>query len=407
MSGKCHLKTLQYTLAIGVFLACFTHSAVVGRSDELNTNERTHPIAKRKSEHLPKGSLPSMDQLIEAKLTALQKQQREQEQVLAETEYKFLKEQGIEKSLFDSSAYLSLSIINSAPPLDYGLEHTEIYVDGKLLAQGGKRNRGLPRKTEIFFGPVEPGCHDILVKGRFVRLKNDLISRFKVNRIEKVSRSQTVIAKNGYHVEVEIEGFEAHNTFVNFYRGPAFRFNKSVRPNFLPGTPLVSLNSIFEQGRVHIDYITEDISQHRLIEKSISIDGLPVLVKEQHDPVKDKTVIFDAPLAQGKHILSATLVFGEKKWIGGGPLYNFRLTFDRDFYVISGETTIINLAGMPSNGFRSTPQNSRYARVTSKILSTENEEFFPENSCREIVQKQQMLLKQQQSLKPASNTKVE
>ena len=83
----------------------------------------------------------------------------------------------------------------------------------------------------MFFGPVTPGCHEILIVAHYVRLKNKVYDTFKVNRIEQVERRQTFIAKNGYRVEIELEGLEVPNTFVNLYRGPAFRFNKSVRPN--------------------------------------------------------------------------------------------------------------------------------------------------------------------------------
>lgn len=416
MCGKCHLNTWRRTVGVGALVIYFAHASFADPDSNTNVIEKPlqQLLAAEDKQILPEiessgainrsvpdlggktAGLPTTDQLVEAKLSALKQKQAEQETTLADAEFKLLKEEGKGQHIFDSQAYLSLSIKNTAPPVDYRLERTDIYVDGKLIARGGKRNQGLPRKADFFFGPVEPGCHEILVKARYVRLKNDLISRFKVDRIEHATRRLTVMARKDYRLDVEIEGYEAHNTFANFYRGPAIRFNKSARPNFLPGAPLVSLDEIFKQGRVYIDYITEDQSQHRLIEKSVSIDGLPVLVKEKHDVAKDKSIVFDAPLSEGRHTLGVTLLFGEQPWVGGGPLYNFRMMFNRDFYVISGQTTVVNLTGMPKGGFRNSAQDSRYARATSKILSTENEEFFPESTCQEIQTKERAEQKKQQ-----------
>lgn len=336
----------------------------------------------------PTSPLPSLDQLMEAKLGALRIKQTEQEQELSKIEALLAHEQALLETTFDHQAYLSLSMINSAPPLDYRLDGTEIYVDGRLIGRGGKRNRGLPRAQEVFFGAVAPGCHEIVVKAKYTRLKNDLVSRFKVNRIETLSKTQAFIAKSGHRVEIEVEGFEAHNTFANWYRGPALRFNKSARPNFLPGAPIVSMDDVLKQGHVKIDYITEDQSQHRLLKKSVSIDGMPILVDEKHDAVAQGNIIFDAPLREGKHTLNVTLLFAEKKWVAGGPSYNFRLSFDRHFYVISGQTTIVNLAGMPKGGIKSTSEKSRYARATSKIVSQEYLDLFPLETCQDLAKKQ-------------------
>jgi len=324
------------------------------------------------------------DQLMDAKLKALKEKQLEQEKALAHAEHILLEEQHKEQRIFDNEAYLALSIINSAPPKEYRLKRTEIYVDGKLFARGGKRNHGLPRKSELFFGPVEPGCHEVLIKAQFIRLKNDFLNVFQGKREVDVSRKQTFIAKSGYRVEMEMEGLEVPNMFLELYRGPAFRFNKSVRPNFLSGAPLVSLDEIFKEGRVYIDYFTEDSTNHRLIEKTISIDGLPVLTKSKDNQEKNTSVLYDAPLAEGPHTLSVSLRFGEKNWISGSPLYDFRLKFDRKFIVLSGQTTVINLIGMPKDGFRSSQEESRYARASSRIMSTEHEEFFPEQTCKMI-----------------------
>jgi hypothetical protein len=394
------LKTLRGISGI-MMLALFLmpEVMVLGAQDTAQTDEAGDKALEQDQGFVEakKSPLPSVDSLIEAKLSALKSKQEEQEILLSRAEARLAQEQLIEKTTFDHNAYLSLSMINSAPPLDYRLNGTEIYIDGKLIARGGKRNQGLPRATEVFFGAVAPGCHQVLVKAKYTRQKNDLISRFKVNRVEHIVANQAFIAKNGYRVELEIEGFERHNTFANWFRGPAVRFNKSARPNFLPGAAIVSMDDVLKQGQVKIDYITEDQSKHRLLKKSLSIDGLPILVDEQHDQAKDGNVVFNAPLRQGKHTLNVTLLFAEKKWIMGGPSYNFRLSFDRDFYVISGQTTVVNLVGMPKSGIKSNPEHSRYARATSQILSREYPEFFPELSCQEMVQ--------QEALEKARNVK--
>lgn len=329
-------------------------------------------------------ALPSVDQLIEAKISALKARQDEQEKELGILDARLAQEMAIENKVFDQSAYLSVSMVNSAPGLDYRLDGTEIYVDGKLIAKGGKRNQGLPRAREVFFGPVPPGCHQLLVKAKYTRLKNDLLQRFKVNRVEHIVETQAFVAKNGYRLDIEIQGFEKHSTFVNWYRGPAVRFNRSVRPNFLPGAAMVSMDEVLKQGRVKIEYVTEDQSTHRLLKKSVRLDGLPILVDELHDQTQSGNLVFDAPLREGKHILNVTLLFAEKKWISGGPSYNFRLSFDREFYVIGGQTTQVNLTGMPKGGIKNNLENSRYARASTKIFPEENLEFFPAMTCQEI-----------------------
>jgi len=322
--------------------------------------------------------------LMDAKLDALKKKLSEQEALLAEADLALSREKAIDAQTFTSAAFLALSIFNSAPPQDYRLLSTRVYLDGKLVSEGGKHNQGLPRNNEqIFFAPVQPGCHEVMVRAEYVRLKNDVIERFRgINRVEKLMRRQTFIAKDGFRVQMEIEGFEAQSSFIKWYKAPELRFNRSMRPNFLTNAPLLSMDQVLKQGRVRIDYLTEN-QDNRLIEKSLSIDGLPILTKEKHDP-NQGNIVFDAPLAEGKHTLSVTLVFGEKPNILGGPIYNFRLNFERVFLVMSGQTTIVNLVGMPENGFRSTPEQSRYARVTSKLLNEENSELFPNESCEEI-----------------------
>lgn len=427
MVGLCHDKTwrralifvaLAFALGQTVYADSPKRSVIAQKQDpkkpvsfdELDTVEETikepsedEPEAKAppalaeteaEAPRQRRSPIPPMDQLIEAKLKALKAKLDEQEASIIESSDRLTREQIIEKETFDTNAYFSLVMENNAPAQEYRLTHTEVFVDGRRIAQGGIRNRGLPRQSEIFFGAVTPGCHEVTVKARYVRLKNDLISRFKVSRVERVIRSQAFVAKNGYRVELGIEGYESHNSLFNWMRGPALRFNRKVRPNFLPGAPIVSMDDVLKQGRVRVSYHTEDGPTHRLLEKSLSIDGLPVLAKEKHDEKTEGTLVFDAPLAQGKHTLNVELLFAEKKWVGGGPLFNFRLKFNRDFFVMSGQTSVVNLTGMPHDGFRSSPENSRYARATSRILSEENREFFPDMMCRELKAKEQAALKQ-------------
>lgn len=339
------------------------------------------------------GIVPSAQGLIEAKLSALKRESLVQEQELAKADRFFYQEDAIERKTFDINSYLAISIINSAPTDEYRLRNTEVYLDGKLVARGGKRHAGLPVSKDIFFGAIEPGCHELWVKAKYIRLKNDLISRFKVDRIERIEARQPFIAKDGYRIEIGIEGFEAQSSLASFYRGPQVRFNRTVIPNFLPGAPIVSLDDVLKEGRVRISFVDEKSSQYRLIKKSLEIDGLRILNDTPHDQKKEDTLVFDAPLAEGKHKLSTTLTFGEKKWIKGGAEYNFRLRFNRDFYVISGQTTLINLTGMPKGGISNVSQKSRFASAKSQIKSEQYKEFFPDETCEEILAKEQAKFK--------------
>lgn len=328
--------------------------------------------------------LPTINELMSAKLISLKNKLLEQEILLKNAELTMNKEKAVEALSLDDTAYVSLSIVNNAPPDEYKLVKTEVYLDGAKnpISLGGKRNQGLPRNNkEIFFAPMKPGCHEIMVRAEYIRIKNNIINRFLgVDRVEKLMSRQAFIAKNGYRIEIEIEGFEAQNTFVKMYRGPELRFNRSVRPNILPKA-FQSMDSALNQGRVRIDYLTESES-NILIEKKLSIDGMPILTNEKHDKNMGN-IVFEAPLSEGRHTLIATLVFAYKSAVGGGPVYNFRLNFERVFYVMNGQTTVINLIGMPKDGARNSRENSRYARVTSKIVNEDNMEFFPV-SCEEI-----------------------
>ncbi len=368
-----------------------------GPTESENSQSEAPPAQPEK-----RSLLPSFDQLLEAKTTQLNAKLEEQGKVLANVELALSKEQALEAQTFDDLAYLSMSIFNTTPAADYKLESTEIYIDGnsKPVSQGGERNQGLPRNNEkFFFAPLSPGCHEVVVKAKFIRLKNDLISRFKMKREELVVRRQVIMAKSGYHIELDIETFLSRNDFIKLYQNPDIRFNRSVRANFLPGAPLVSMGNILNQGQVRIEYVGGDLSQHRLIDKSLSIDGLPVLTKKAHDEASESNIVFQAPLSEGKHTLNVVLLFGEKARIGGGPTYNFRLTFEREFFVRSGNTTLVNLVAMPAGGSRPNPRDSRYARVSTKITSEEEAEFFPLKSCREL---RALELERQKALAPVA-----
>jgi hypothetical protein len=321
--------------------------------------------------------LPTASELLDLKLNAVNKSLSELDSLLINSQKDLAKEQGLENKVFDKRAYFSLSIVNKAPESKYRLESTEIYIDDakKPLAQGGPHNQGMPRKNELFFGAITPGCHELLVKAKFVRITNDLVGKLAVNRVEKITAIQAFNAAPGYLINIEIEGYETENTFASFDKSPGIRFINKAEPNFLPGKPLISLDDVLKQGRLQINYITEDLSNHKLASKSVSIDGRPILTDEKYDQ-KDGAIIFDAPITPGEHNLNTTLVFTEKKWITGGPSYNFRLSFAQKFYVELGQTTVINLAGMPKGGIKSALDETRYAKSSTQIVAKDFKEFF-------------------------------
>jgi hypothetical protein len=333
--------------------------------------------------------LPNLDQLVQAKLEALRAKLNDQKILSTQAELNLSEAQIVEKRTFDTNAYLSLAIFNSAPPSEYRLEKTEIFLDNhaQAISLGGPLNQGLPRNNEqIYFSTVTPGCHELIVKATYVRLKNTVISQFQnINRQEIVTKKQAFIAKDGYRINIEIEGFEAQNSLVKLFRSLDIRFNKSVSPNFLPGAPLGSLDGVLKQGLVQINYRNGDPGYY-LLKKSVSIDGLPIISNETHDQKRDDARIFSAPLAEGTHKLNVTLLFAPHQRVGGGPTYNFRLSFDRDFAVLNAQTSVITVVGLPENGFRGDGKDSRYARVTSSILSQEDLSVFPATSCKEIKQ---------------------
>lgn len=239
-------------------------------------------------------SLPTLNHLMAAKLAELKNKLAEQELLLSRVDVELENIKHKEKQAFASEAYLSLSIFNSAPPADYRLLKSEIVLDGKIISMGGANNQGLPRNNEqIFFAPIEPGCHEIVVRASYERLKNDMIKRFKgPKRIENLILTQAVIAKNGYLIDLEIEGFEAKNTLLNPMRGPALRFERSVRPNALPKSTLLSMDNVLKEGQVIINYISEDDSSLVLKSQNMSIDALPILVKEKQASKAGATLMF-------------------------------------------------------------------------------------------------------------------
>jgi hypothetical protein len=314
----------------------------------------------------------SLDSLMKAKLEALKAKLSEQKELIRDAEIRLAKAQSIEKEVIDSSAYISISFFNAAPSSEYRLESAEIYLD----------NEKKPL-DQVYFAPLKPGCHEVVVKAKYTRLKNSLLDRFKnIKKVEIITKSQAFIAQEGFRIELEIEGFEARNSLARFFAGPDLRFNKLVRPNFLPGAPLVALDSIVNQGRVHLDFTSEN-PDYYLLKKNITIDNLPILINESHDHIKDKNTLFDKPISEGEHKLKVTLVFAPKKKIGTGPTYNFKLSFERDFAVIRGQMTQINLITLPKGGLKGWATESRYARVHSRILATDEQGVFINDSCKE------------------------
>lgn len=320
-------------------------------------------------------SLPTIDKLLNAKINALQKEQQAQELLLKSVEQELNTAQLLVDNTFNSKAYLLLKIKNSAPIKEYRLLESSIYIDGKKIAQGGKRNQGLPRNSEVYSGIITPGCHNLMVKAKYVRLKNNIINKFKVSRVENITKNMTFIAKDEHTIEIEIEGFEQQNNFLSFYRGPSVRFNKQAKANVLHTDPISSLDGILGQGRVHISYSEGDTSTRILTKKSISIDGLPVMNNKPHE--QNKNMLFNMPLTAGSHRINISLFFTERRLVNGGPHYNMRLNFYRDFNVIQGKTTYLNLTGIPRGEFS----------VAAKAESTIDEEespFFPMMTCKEI-----------------------
>lgn len=90
------------------------------------------------------------------------------------------------------------------------------------------------------------------------------------------------------------------------------------------------------------------------------------------------------PLAAGQHKLDVTLNFGVKRRVGGGPEYSFKFNFNREFYVVSGKTTVVDLIGLPKDGFKNGLNDAKLARAKSRIIANDSPEFFPNKSCSEM-----------------------
>lgn len=385
MKTTCHadkkvsapVKFLALALFLGPTIA-FNQSA------EIETPKET-------SEPAPQGKrsslLPDLDTLMKAKFDALNSKLKEQETELVSVREALAKEQEQQQRIFDDQAYLSMSMLFSAPASDYRLMTTEVLVNGRVVSRGGPKNLGLPRNQErIYFAPLAMGCHEVIVRAKIMRTKTDLISRFKgLNRIETLEKKLTINPRPGIHIDLGVEIFEAVNSIAQFFRKPDIRFNRLVQPNFIKGAPLVSNEEVMQQGQVRISYINDDKVKQELITKSVSIDGLPILSDKVHDANREKDIVFEAPLTEGRHVLQATLVFAEKTWIEGGPRYKFSLTFKREFYVRSGSSTSVQLIALPDGGNRRNPRDARYARVVSEISAAEEKELFLEQTCREYL----------------------
>lgn len=314
--------------------------------------------------------LPAIDELVTSSLNALKKKIEDQEKELNGLSINLKKEEEIVNNVFDVNSYLNIKFFNNAPAQDYRLDKLDIVIDGVKY---------IPENLTKMIN-LKPGCHTLQATASYTRLKNDIISRFKVNRTEETKITSNFIAQDGYQIIIEIEGFEAQNSLAAFFKTPKIRLNKSVKPNFIPGRPVVSLNEILNQGRLKMNFITEDNTDYEMLEKSISIDGLKILLPVS---TQEPSVIFDAPILAGKHRVNINLVYVKKRRIKGGPEYKFNLTFDREINVLSGETTLLKLKGMPKNGFDSDPYKTIYATAESQIISTKDPEVFIEESCQD------------------------
>lgn len=412
MEIKCHSqKVLNTASGLVVATILLWTSMAFGADTSTLSSESTDPQADTGSVKAAPESrsalLPNLSELVDAKLNALKSKLQDQDELLSKVDLAIAQEREREQQIFDTSFYLSMAFFNALPQAEYSVETSEVLVDGKVVSLGGPRNNGLPRNNErIYFAPLSPGCHEVKVKAKVIRLKQDLFSRFQgMNREENIEERLTIIAKEGFQAELDIEIFEAQNSIVKLYKNPQIRFNQMATPIFLPGSPLVSNEEVLNQGQVRIDYINDDESKHKLVNKTLSIDGLPILSNKAHDET-EKNIVFEAPLAQGRHTLSVTLQFGEKTRIEGGPTYNFRLSFEREMFVRSGQTTLVNLVAMPDGGNRRNPHESRYARVATKVFSEHEKEIFQSKTCRELREEEALRLKEEQK-RIISKEKVE
>jgi len=332
--------------------------------------------------------LPPGQDFVLANIKALKEKFESLSKDLNEAKIAQTNERLAESNVTNRGAYFSLSIKNSASALEYRLETTAIYLDGKKIAVGKRATYGLPpNASEIFFGELPPGCHELMVKVTYTRLKNHVLNSFNnAKRKEKIKASQTFMTKEGYITEIGVQIFEQANSLVPSFRAGNVRFKNIARPNFLKGSTPPSANELLEEGSFRINYKNEaGLKDHDLIRYSLSIDGLPLMADQI--PKNKADMLFSDTISEGRHELEAVLLFAKNKWVRGGPSYNFRLRFKRPFYAINGKLTTLNLIVDPKNGSSKSADDITYARVQSEISVPREEEFFPKNSC-EVLRKE-------------------
>jgi len=163
---------------------------------------------KRKSSRKQSASeLPSIQDLMESKHSALITKQSQQEEELSKLEALVEMEKAIEEKVFDSSAYLHLGFRISASPRLYKIQKLELYMDNESspFYEINEYRRYKGDRDELYFGAVPQGCHSITAKVTYTRLKNTLISRLQVQRHEVITKAQTFIAKSGYQNHINID----------------------------------------------------------------------------------------------------------------------------------------------------------------------------------------------------------
>lgn len=365
------------------WLMCFpaiSFTQIVASGDLLAKNDKVKK--KRKKSSVKKTNLPTIESLISSKYEALKQKQAEQEQELANIMVSFEKENDIKEKIFDDFAYIQLNFINSVSPREFRLDSIKLFIDNESspFYEIGPYKKQNIELSPLYFGKIPQGCHTITAKAVYTRLTNNLIRNFFVKRHEEIEKKQTFIAKSGYQNHLDIEFFKETHSIVSAYKNPYIRFNNLVKPNFLQSAPLVSLQEAINQGRLRLSYSNEDSKNYEIKSKRISIDGLLII---NTGDLKQENLLYDAPLRSGKHSLNVDLVMGPKRMVKGSA-YNFELSFKRDFYIVSGQTTAVDLLTLPKTGIAKNRTKTTYARVTSEIFSEQNQEFFPPMSCKEF-----------------------
>lgn len=375
---------------------------------------KSSKVKKNKKKSVVKRTnLPDIETLLSSKYEALKQKQAEQEQELANILVSLEKENDIKEQIFDKFSYIQLNFINNVSPREFRLDSLKLFIDNESTPfyEIGPYRKQNPRLDPLYFGKISQGCHTITAKAVYTRLTNNLIRNFFVNRHEEIVKQQTFVAKNGYQLHMDIEFFKESHTIVSAYKNPYLRFNNLVRPNFLQTAPLVSLQEAINQGRLRLSYSNEDSQNYEIKSKLISIDGLLIVNTKNSD---DESLLYDAPLRNGKHTLNVSLVMGPKKVVKGGSSYNFELSFKRDFYIVSGQTTAVDLLTLPKSGLSKNRTKTTYARATSEVFSEENNEFFPFMSCNELEdlkdkknEVQPIVIEQQSATLPIENKPID